>query len=209
MTEPMRPDAAIERHVPPPTDSSSALLPSDPRLAAWRAFLMAHALISRRLDEDLRTAHGLSLAEYSALLQLAQAPAGRLRMNQVANGVFLSRSGVTRLIDRLESDGLVTRGGCPSDKRGAEATLTEGGLARLRAASRIHLRGIATYFLGSIESADLDSIERALGAVSERVQRDGRAPEVACALPDEGLPETALAGTALRAPAIGEPTSAS
>ena len=169
---------------------------------------MAHALVSRRLDEDLRTAHGLSLAEYSALLQLAQAPEGRLRMNQVADGVFLSRSGVTRLIDRLESDGLVNRGGCPSDKRGAEATLTEAGLSRLRAASQVHLRGIADYFLGPIESADLDSIERALGAVGARVQRDGRAAEIACALPAEDSSPTANPTGTLPAPAIGEPTSA-
>lgn len=169
----------------PRPETSPDLLPNDPHLAAWKAFLTAHALVSRRLDDDLRTSHGLSLAEYSALLQLAQAPDRRLRMNQVADGVFLSRSGVTRLIDRLESDGLVTRGGCSSDKRGAEATLTESGLTRLRAASRVHLQGIATYFLGPIEATDLDSIERALGAVGARVQRDGRPPELACAPPDE------------------------
>ena len=208
MMEPMESDVAVGRRTEPLTDSSTELRSSDPRLAAWRAFLMAHALVSRRLDEDLRAAHGLSLAEYSALLQLAQAPAGRLRMNQVADGVFLSRSGVTRLIDRLESDGLVNRGGCPSDKRGAEATLTEAGLSRLRAASQVHLRGIATYFLGPIESADLDSIERALGAVGARVQRDGRAPEMACAAPEEGPPLAANPVAALPAPAIGEPTIA-
>ena len=116
----------------------------------------------------------MSLAEYSALLQLAEAPDRRLRMNQLADGVFLSWSGVTRLIDRLETDGLVARSQCSSDGCGAEAVLTDDGLARLRAASPIHLRGIETYFLALIPPDELAVVERALGAVEERIRRDGR-----------------------------------
>lgn len=162
--------------------------PRDPRLTAWRAFLTAHALVWRRLDEDLRVEAGMSLAEYSALLQLAEAPERRLRMNQLADGVFLSRSGVTRLIDRLEADGLVARSQCSSDGRGAEAVLTDDGLARLRAASPIHLRGIETYFLGRIPPDELTVVERALGAVAERIRRDGRPLGASCDAPaDAGV----------------------
>ena len=89
-----------------------ALSARDPRLDTWRAFLMAHALLTRRLDEDLRAEDGLTLGEYSALLQVAEAPDRSLRMNQLADGIFLSRSGVTRLIDRLEADGLIARSTC-------------------------------------------------------------------------------------------------
>ncbi len=103
----------------------------------------------------------MTLAEYAALLQLAEAPGRRLRMNQLADGIFLSRSGVTRLIDRLEADGLVERSQCSSDGRGAEAVLTDAGLARLRQASRTHLRGIEAYFLDSVD-ADRPRGDRAL-----------------------------------------------
>ena len=108
------------------------LTADDPRLAPWRAFLEAHARVSRRLDEDLRAEHDLSLAEYDALLNIAQAPDRRIRMRQLSDRVILSKSGVTRLIDRLVADGLVERSACLADARGAEAVLTESGLARLR-----------------------------------------------------------------------------
>ena len=124
----MRPMAAIRLDDEP----QSRLTAHDPRLETWRAFLRAHALLTRRLDEDLRSAEGLTLGEYSALLQVAEAPGRSLRMNQLATGIFLSRSGVTRLIDRLEADGLITRSTCTDDGRGALAVLTDAGLAQLK-----------------------------------------------------------------------------
>src|SRR5204863_4850201 len=136
----------------------------DDRLAAWRAFLEAHARVSRRLDDELRAAHGISLAEYDALVQLVETPEQRLRMNQLAERVLLSRSGVTRLIDRLVADGLVTRRACTTDARGAEAVLTAEGRARLRAATPTHLRGVREYFLESIAPDDLAILTRSLGA---------------------------------------------
>src|SRR5262245_3643758 len=140
----------------------------DPRLAPWRAFLLAHARIVRRLDEELRAEHDLSLAEDEALLTIAQAPERRIRMGQLADEVLLSKSGVTRLIDRLVGDGLVERSACLADARGAEAVLTETGLGRLRSASRTHLRGIDEHFLAAAEATDLEAIERGLTAVARQ-----------------------------------------
>ncbi len=145
----------------------------DPRLDTWRAFLMAHALLTRRLDEDLRSEEGLTLGEYSALLQVAEAPGRALRMNQLADGIFLSRSGVTRLIDRLEADGLIERSTCTEDGRGAMAVLTEAGLVRLRGAAGTHLQGIARYFVAVVPNADLALLERTFRAIGERVRADG------------------------------------
>ncbi len=142
------------------------LTADDPRLAPWRAFLDAHARVSRRLDEELRAEHDLSLAEYDALLSIAQAPDRRIRMRQLSDRVILSKSGVTRLIDRLVADGLVERSACLADARGAEAVLTDQGLARLRAASRTHLRGITEHFLEPLDGTDVDALERAMRAVS-------------------------------------------
>jgi DNA-binding MarR family transcriptional regulator len=140
----------------------------DARLAPWRAFIRAQAHVSRRLDEDLRAEHGLSLQEYVALLILAESPERRLRMGRLADSLTLSKSGATRLIDRLVDDGLVARVTCSSDLRGAEAALTEAGVSRLRIAAPTHLRGIAEYFLAAIDGADLETVERTMQSVAER-----------------------------------------
>jgi DNA-binding MarR family transcriptional regulator len=154
-------------------ESHATLSARDPRLDTWRAFLAAHALLTRRLDEDLRAEEGLTLGEYSALLQVAEAPGRSLRMNQLATGIFLSRSGVTRLIDRLEADGLIQRSTCTDDGRGALAVLTDAGLDRLRAAADTHLAGIAQYFLDVVPGADLEVLTATFRAIGERVRADG------------------------------------
>jgi DNA-binding MarR family transcriptional regulator len=154
-----------------PTISTAEVPPltaRDARLAPWRAFIRAQAHVSRRLDEDLRAEHGLSLQEYVALLILAESPERRLRMGRLADSLTLSKSGATRLIDRLVDDGLVNRVSCSSDLRGAEAALTEAGVNRLRTAAPTHLRGIAEYFLAAIEAPDLDAVERSMHSVAER-----------------------------------------
>ncbi|MGZ8514992.1 MAG: MarR family winged helix-turn-helix transcriptional regulator [Candidatus Limnocylindrales bacterium] len=140
----------------------------DPRLAPWRAFLLAHARVSRRLDEELRMEHDLSIAEYDTLLTLALAPERRMRMGPLAERVILSKSGVTRLIDRLVSDELVERSACLADARGAEAVLTDRGLARLRQASPTHLRGINEHFLSILDEGDLEVIERTMTSVARQ-----------------------------------------
>ena len=150
------------------TTTVPPLTPRDARLAPWRAFVRAQAHVSRRLDEDLRTEHGLSLQEYVALLILVEAPERRLRMGRLADSLTLSKSGATRLIDRLVDDGLVARATCSSDLRGAEAALTEAGLQRLRTAAPTHLRGIAEYFLAAIDADDLEVVERTMRGVADR-----------------------------------------
>jgi len=147
-----------------PTDRP--LRARDPRLWPWRAFVRAQAQVSRLLDEDLRAEHGLSLQEYVALLFLAEAPERRLRMGRLADSLSLSKSGATRLIDRLVQDELVCRESCTSDARGAEAKLTERGLDRLRTAAPTHLRGIKEYFLSALETDDLATIERTMTGVA-------------------------------------------
>lgn len=148
--------------------TSLPLSARDPRLGSWRAFLLAHARITRRLDEELRAEHDISIAEYDALLNIARAPDRRIRMRQLADQVVLSKSGVTRLIDRLVADGLVERSACEVDARGAEAVLTDAGLRRLRSASRTHLRGISEHFLDVLGGDELAAIERSMAAVADR-----------------------------------------
>lgn len=141
---------------------SSTAVPSAAELTAWRAFLRAHAVIARQLEAELVVAHQLPLAWYDVLVQLAEAPDGRLRMTELAERVLLSRSGLTRLVDRLAAEGLVTRAACPSDARGAFAVLTEAGRARLRAAAPTHLRGIAAHMTGRFSPAELEALRHLL-----------------------------------------------
>jgi DNA-binding MarR family transcriptional regulator len=159
---------------------------TDPRLDAWRAFLQAHARLFRRLDEDLRAEHGISLAEYDALLQIAQAPGRHLRMSRLASRVLLSKSGVTRLVDRLVADGFVERTQCSSDARGAEAAITTAGLARLRAAAPTHLRGVEAYFISAVGPSDLAVLERSMDAISRRTGEAGTPDSDAACDPADG-----------------------
>lgn len=137
----------------------------DPRLRGWIAFLRAHAGVTRRLEAELHAERDLGLAEYDALVQLAIADGRRLRMSELAKRVLLSRSGVSRLVDRLEATGLVARAACLEDARVSWATLTPAGLARLEDASPVHLRGVETHFLARIPEADRDALVRALETV--------------------------------------------
>ena len=161
--------------------------PDDPRLRAWVAFLQAYAVVTRRLETELQAERGLSLADYDALVQLAIADRRRLRMSELADRVVLSRSGVSRLVDRLEGDGLVARRACPTDARGSWAELTPAGLDRLRHAAPVHLRGVDVHFLSPIAEEDREGLVRALEAIVRGLQTSGEAVPPACATIGEAL----------------------
>jgi DNA-binding MarR family transcriptional regulator len=130
-------------------------------LGAWRGLLRTHAMLVKRLDAELDAEHGLPLTSYEVLLHLADAPERKMRMCDVADSVLLSRSGLTRLIDRLERDGFVERVSCPDDARGAFARLTEDGHAKLEAARSTHLEGIRAHFLSHFGDEELEVLAEA------------------------------------------------
>jgi DNA-binding MarR family transcriptional regulator len=138
---------------------------SDPRLSAWASFLRAHARVVRELEKELQAEQRLALTDYDVLVQLATADERRLRMSELADRLLLSRSGVTRLVDRLVAEGLVERATCDTDRRGQWAALTEAGVQRLRAASPTHLRGVAQHFLDRLSADELASLEGMLDRV--------------------------------------------
>lgn len=114
---------------------------------------------------ELDEAHGLSLSDFDVLIQLAETPDGALRMAELADAVVLTRSGLTRLVDRLERRGLVERRRCPTDARGFLAALTEEGKRRLEEARRTHLAGVRRRFLDKLAPEELEM----LGAIWQRV----------------------------------------
>jgi DNA-binding MarR family transcriptional regulator len=132
----------------------------DPRLAAWRAFLRAHARVVRELERELQVEQRMALTDYDVLVQLANAGDRRLRMSELADRLLLSRSGATRLVDRLVAQGLVERVMCDVDRRGQWASLTDAGYERLRQASPTHLRGVAEHFLDRLSADELTALER-------------------------------------------------
>lgn len=139
----------------------------DPRLAAWSAFLRAHARVVRELERELQTEQRMALTDYDVLVQLASAGEHRLRMSELADRLLLSRSGATRLVDRLVAQGLIERAACDDDRRGQWASLTDAGYERLRQVSPTHLRGVAEHFLDRLSPDDLAALERALGRLDE------------------------------------------
>ncbi|MBB2913515.1 DNA-binding MarR family transcriptional regulator [Streptosporangium becharense] len=125
------------------------------RLAVWRMLQRAQVRITRVLETELLLRHDLTLASYDVLSQLSEAPGRRLRMNDLADRVLLSRSGLTRLVDRLQRDGLVGREACVSDARGLFAVLSDAGAGRLAEATPTYLRGIRAQFLDVLDADEL------------------------------------------------------
>lgn len=157
----------------PTTAPASTRELSPAELGAWRGLLRVHAALFKQLDAELESAHGLPLSSYEVLIFLQSAPDGKLRMADLANRVVLSRSGMTRLVDRLEREGLLVREQCPADARGCFAVLTGKGAEYLDAARPTHLGGIRERFLGHFTEAELTL----LGECWERVLPGSAGPE--------------------------------
>jgi DNA-binding MarR family transcriptional regulator len=132
------------------------------RLAAWRAFLTAHAVVVDAIDREMVAAGVVPLTWYDVLVELAEAPDHRLRLHELADRVVLSRSGLTRLVDRLETAGLVRRESAATDRRGAYAVLTDAGAAAHRRAWPVYAAGIAAHFARHLEASEAMTLRQAL-----------------------------------------------
>lgn len=137
-------------------------------LAAWRGMLHVNTTLIGELDAELQADFGVSLSAYDALITLADCEEGRLRMAELADRALLSRSGMTRLVDRLAKDGLVERERCDSDARGAYARLTDKGEALLARARPAHRESVRRRFHSRLEEDQL----RQLAEVWERLVPD-------------------------------------
>lgn len=146
-------------------DASCGVGLGEAELHAWRGLLRAHAALVKTLDAELEQEHGLPLSSYEVLLFLDSSDGKRMRMRDLADSVLLSRSGLTRLIDRLEREALVERVSCESDARGAYAELTPAGSRKLEAARATHLAGVREHYLSHFGEAELELI----GSFFERV----------------------------------------
>jgi DNA-binding MarR family transcriptional regulator len=124
-------------------------------LRAWRGLLRAHACLAKKLDAQLEQAHRLPMTSYEVLHHLDEATDGRMRMCDLAEQAQLSRSGLTRMVDRLERDGLLERCSCSHDARGSYACLTDGGRERLQEARVTHLAVVREHFFSRFSEQEL------------------------------------------------------
>jgi DNA-binding MarR family transcriptional regulator len=146
------------------TSTTPVLLDAE-ELGAWRGLLRAHSALSKALDAELVRAHGLPLSSYEVLLFLADSPDGQMRMSELADGVLLSRSGLTRLVDRMQREGLLRRERCEDDARGWFAAITPKGRELFTRARKTHLDGVRERFLSHFTREEL----RSLAAFWERI----------------------------------------
>jgi DNA-binding MarR family transcriptional regulator len=131
---------------------------SDGELRAWHGLKRAHASLAKRVDAELERTHGLPLTSYEVLRHLGESAGGRMRMCDLADEAQLSRSGLTRLADRLEKEGLLERCSCEHDARGAYACLTELGRERLGAARGTHIAVVREQFLSRFSEQELGTL---------------------------------------------------
>lgn len=147
-----------------------------PKKNAWIASFVAHAVIARRINEALEAAGAVSLETYGVLLALEEAPERHLRMSELADKVLFSRSGITRLVDRLERQGLIERKTCPSDRRACHAILTEKGLAAREAAWPTYAKVVNQLFASQLSEEEAHVISRAFERMVDGYELTGYEP---------------------------------
>lgn len=151
-------------------DDTRWLAPEEMR--AWRALLGAQHRLGRVLDIELQAAHGTTLADHEVLILLSEQPEGALRMADLADMLTISRSGLTRRVDRMATAGLVVRERCASDGRGVYARLTGAGWHALEVATPVHVAGVRRHFVEALEAEELALLATAL----EKVAADAPGP---------------------------------
>ncbi len=140
---------------------------SNQALSAWVAFLRGHAALTRSLNAQLVADHGLTMNDYEVLLRLSHAPDSRLKRIELAQSVILTPSGITRLLDGLETAGWVEKASCESDARVTYAVLTEAGREKLRAAADSPLADVDRLFAVAFGEGEPETP----GALLARVER--------------------------------------
>ena len=149
--------------------------PSRQQLSDWRVFLESAWAVIDILDAEMQNERKLSLVWYDALVHLENAPDG-LSMTELANRILASKSGLTRVIDRMEGDSLVRRERPPEDRRVVKVLITPTGLKTLQDARVVHHRGIQEHFVGHLNRRELAALTAALEKVRDHVRplRPGR-----------------------------------
>ncbi len=130
------------------------------RHAVWHAYLQIHAAVIQLLEQTLLAEQDLPLLWYNTLERLAKADGGMLRLQELADDINLSQSGLTRLLDRMVEGGLIERQPCPKDRRGLYAVLTPLGNERLQAALPVYQRVLDEHFLRYLSCDEVNALNK-------------------------------------------------
>jgi DNA-binding MarR family transcriptional regulator len=141
---------------------------SDVHADAWIGLLETHKRLTRALDAQLESEHGLTLSGLEALARLGGAPGRNLRLSALAEECGLSLSRISRIIDALEDRGLVERRAVQSDARAVHAHLTEGGLELVRRAQCSHLAAVQQRFFEHLSEAEVASLAQIFARFAPR-----------------------------------------
>jgi DNA-binding MarR family transcriptional regulator len=159
---------------------------------AWRAVFVSHHIVVERIEESLAEAGLPPLSWYDVLLTVAKAPEQRLRMFEVAEGIVMSRSGLTRLVDRIESNGYLRRESCPSDRRGTHLALTDEGAELLERALPVYSAAVQQHFLRHLP--DAGAVETVLQPVIDAARAARKPCTAECAAAEAAEAAQATAG---------------
>src|SRR5277367_735710 len=146
--------------------------------ALWRAVMRMVKVIPRHLDSDLVRGAGLTASEYTTIMHLSEAPNRELRMADLANATDLSASRMTRLVDDLQSRGLLKKTASTSDARGNVARLTPRGVAKLKSAWPVHLASVRRCFFDCIDPAVVEGVAKALAEVALHLEDTSPGPRL-------------------------------
>jgi len=139
-------------------------------LSAWRFFIKAHARIIEKIEQDLAEQKRVPLTTYDVLIALFEATDRRLRIGDLNKKVLLTKSGLTRLVDRLEREGLIRRERSEEDRRGSYAALTEAGEVELRRAWPVYAKGIKNYFAAPLSEEDFNTLRNAMEKLDHHIR---------------------------------------
>lgn len=139
---------------------------------AWQAFLHAHRRVTSRLEDELQESHGIPLPWFDVLASLAEADDERCRMQELAQAVLISKSGLTRLVDRMQKAGFVVREACEEDRRGTYATLTDLGRATLERCAPTYVRGVTEHFSDLLDDDEAVTLVDVMSRIAEKSRPD-------------------------------------
>jgi DNA-binding MarR family transcriptional regulator len=150
---------------------------TEAELRGWRAYIEVSLRLNARLEEDLRAATGLTMADYNVLVVLSEAEGHRLRMGELAERLVFSPSRLTYQVSSMEKRGLVRRQSCPADRRGSEAVLTDEGLAKLRDSAPHHVASVRERLIDLLGESELATLTAVFERVGSELRKKEQCPQ--------------------------------
>jgi DNA-binding MarR family transcriptional regulator len=146
---------------------------NDSEQRAWRQLLQMTGQLDAQLNRQLQESSGLSMADYDVLVQLSEAPEGRLRVFELSDALHWEQSRLSHHVSRMGRRGLISREHCAEDRRGAFVVLTEAGRGALREAAPAHAAAVRRLVFDGLSAAQVRSFTGITSAVLDRLRHDG------------------------------------